>query len=135
MAFPILVTAAIIEDDGKFLITQRPLDKHNGGRWEFPGGKVDFGEDPRLGIEREIDEELGITVKAEELLEYSSHVYNSEKHIILLGIHCAFTHGEIEKKEIADFKWVTLDEMNSYNVTEADLPFIEQLREIESNKC
>ena len=134
MNYPILVTCAIIEDNGKFLITQMPLDSHNGGRWEFSGGKVDFGEDPRDGLEREIDEELGISVKAGDLLGYSSKVYNDEKHIILLGIYCSFVHGTIEKKAISDFRWVTLDEMNNYDITEADLPFVEQLREINAKE-
>ena len=117
------------------MITQRPVGSHNGGRWEFPGGKVDFGEDPRDGLEREIDEELGISVKAGgDLLGYSSKVYNDEKHIILLGIYCSFVHGTIKKKAIADFRWVTLDEMNNYDITEADLPFVEELREIKINK-
>jgi len=52
----LIVTAAIIEDNGKYLITQRPHEKHLGGKWEFPGGKVEFGEDLRLCLEREIDE-------------------------------------------------------------------------------
>jgi 8-oxo-dGTP diphosphatase len=129
MKYPILVCAAIIEDKNKFLIAKRPLDKHNGGRWEFPGGKVEFGEDPRKALEREIFEELGVLVKAEGLLEYSSHVYSGEKHVILLGIHCSFIKGKVKKKEIADFKWVSLDEMNKYDITEADLPFIVKLKE------
>ncbi len=134
MSNPILVTAAIIENDKKFLITQRKANSHNGNRWEFPGGKVDFKEDPRVGLVREIEEELGIDIKAEDLLEYSSHVYGGKKHIVLLGIHCKFILGEIEKKDIQDFRWVTLEEMNSYDITEADLPFIEKLRKIISQR-
>ena len=85
MKYPMLVMAAIIEDKGKFLITQRPENVHNGDRWEFPGGKVDFGEDPRYALEREIDEELGIKVEAEDILELSSHVYDEKKHIVLIA--------------------------------------------------
>ncbi len=128
MAFPILVTAAIIEHDGKYLITQRPKDAHNGLRWEFPGGKLDFGEDPRECLEREIMEELGIKIKAEEILEYSSHVYGGEKHIVLLGFKCKYLSGTIKKLKINDFAWVTPEEMGKYDLTEADLPFIEKLK-------
>src|SRR3989344_1311855 len=61
MNYPILVTAAIIENNGKYLITQRPDDgRHNANRWEFPGGKVNFGEEPRYCLEREILEKIDI---------------------------------------------------------------------------
>ena len=129
MAHPILVTAAIIEDNGKFLITQRPKDTHNALRWEFPGGKLNFGEDPRVCLEREIKEELGITIKADELFEYSSHIYGGEKHIVLIAFLCTFIHGNIQKKEINNYAWVTPEEMEKYDITEADLPFIEKLKQ------
>ena len=134
MSHPILVTAAIIKKDGKFLLTQRPKDIHNSLRWEFPGGKVDFGEDLRKCLEREINEELGIEIKANEILEYSSHVYHGKKHIVLVGFHCDFISGEIEKKEIEDYKFLSFDEMQDYDITEADLPFIEKLKELEKSK-
>ena len=54
----IVVTCALIEQDDKYLLTQRPADKHNGGRREFPGGKVEAGEDPKDCLKREIKEEL-----------------------------------------------------------------------------
>jgi 8-oxo-dGTP diphosphatase len=126
--YPILVTAAVIEDNGKFLITQRPKDTHNANRWEFPGGKVKFKEDPRVGLEREIKEELGIKVKAKEILEYSSHVYDGKKHIVLLALHCTYLSGKIKKQEIQDYAWVSLEEMSNYDITEADIPFIEKLK-------
>ncbi len=128
MAFPILVTAAIIKDKDKYLITQRKKEQHNGLRWEFPGGKLNFGEDPRTCLEREIKEELGIKIRAGGILEYSSHVYNEEKHIVLLGFVCKFISGKIKKKEINDFSWVTPEEMSKYDITEADLPFIKKLK-------
>ena len=125
--YQLIVTAAVIEDDGKFLITQRPQDKHNGGRWEFPGGKVNFGEDLRTCLEREINEELGILIKAKKPFEYSSHVYQETRHVVLLGFHCEYISGEIQKKDIADYKWVLPQEMTNYDITEADHPFVEKL--------
>jgi 8-oxo-dGTP diphosphatase len=126
--YPILVTAAIIEDHGKYLITQRPEGTHNSLRWEFPGGKLEFGEDPRKCLEREIKEELGIRIKAEEIFEYSSHVYNQKKHILLLGFHCRYLSGKIKKQEINDFGWVSPKDMSKYDITEADLPFVKKLK-------
>jgi len=124
---PILVMAAVIEKDGKFLITQRPEKLHNGLRWEFPGGKVDFGEDPRFTLEREIKEELNIEIEAKDIFELSSHVYDETKHIVLLACHCIYKSGEIKKQGIKDYKWVTPKQMLDYDITEADLPFIKKL--------
>lgn len=130
MKSPLLVTCAIIEKDGTFLLTQRPAEKPNGGRWEFPGGKVEYGEDLRDCLEREIMEELGVRVEAEEVLDYSSHLYdNTKMHVVLIGIHCTLISGEIEKHDIADYAWVTPKEMAVYDITEADLPFVEKLKE------
>lgn len=50
----LIVTAAIIEKEGKFLLTKRLAEKHNGNRWEFPGGKIEFGEDPKSCLKREM---------------------------------------------------------------------------------
>ena len=124
----IIVTAAIIEKDNKFLITQRLENAHNGLRWEFPGGKINFGEDPYSCLEREIREELDIEIKTGSIFEVSSNVYDEVKHVILLGVHCNFVSGEIKKKGINDFVWVTLEDMKNYDITEADLPFIEKLK-------
>lgn len=128
---PLLVMAAVIEKDGKFLITQRPDDgRHNGGRWEFPGGKVDFGEDPRAGLEREISEEMGIVVSAQDIFELSSNVYeDANKHVVLLACRCIWMSGEISKKDIQDYKLVTPDEMDAFDITEADIPFVKKLQQ------
>jgi len=127
MNYPILVTCAIIEKEGKYLVTQRPDDgRHNGGRWEFPGGKLDFGENPRDSLKREIKEEIDIEVEVKEIFDISSNLYG-DKHVVLLGFHCNYVSGEIDKKDISDFKWLNTSEMKTYDITEADLPFIEKL--------
>ena len=126
--YQLIVTAAIIENNGKYLITQRPEGRSNGGRWEFPGGKVDFGEDLQLCLKREIEEEIGIDIQVGEPFGYSSHVYGGGiKHVVLLGFHCKYLSGDIQKKDIADFKWLTPREMKDYDVTEADQPFVQKL--------
>jgi 8-oxo-dGTP diphosphatase len=123
----IIVTAAIIENEGKFLITQRLKNKHNGLRWEFPGGTLEFGEDPKKCLQREIFEELGIKIEVLNFFEYSSFVYEDKKHIILLGFHCKFISGNIVKKEIEDYAWVLPSKMKDYDITQADIPFVEKL--------
>lgn len=63
----LVVAAALIAADGRILVQQRPLDKHHGGLWEFPGGKVEPGETPEAALARELAEELGIGVEAADL--------------------------------------------------------------------
>ncbi len=126
-----LVTAAIIEQDGKFLVTQRPDDgRNNAGRWEFPGGKVDFGEDPRACLERELKEELGIDIKAGEIIDLSSHIYFNKIHVVLIGIKSKIISGEIENKDISDHKWLKLEELDKIDICESDIPIINKLKEL-----
>jgi 8-oxo-dGTP diphosphatase len=123
----IVVTCALIQKGDTYLLTQRPQDKHNGGRREFPGGKVDFGEDSRVCLKREIQEELGIDIVVGELFECSSCVYDEVKHVLLLAYHCTYVSGEIVFHDVADIAWVTIEEMTDYDITEADIPFIQKL--------
>jgi len=72
---PIPVCCALIENKGKVLIAQRPLDKHLGGEWEFPGGKIEVGESPTEALHREIKEELGCTLSITGALAPVIHAY------------------------------------------------------------
>ncbi len=124
----VYVTCAIIEDDGKYLITQRPEGSHNGLRWEFPGGTIKPGEDPRKCLKREIKEEMDLEVRVGDIFEISSNVYDKIKHVVLLGFHCYYVSGKIKKKDVNDYRWVTLKEMEKFDITEADIPLIEALK-------
>jgi len=131
MNYPILVTAAIIENNGKYLITQRPDDgRHNANRWEFPGGKVNFGEEPRYCLEREILEELDIKIDTGDVFECSSQMYDQTKHVVLLGFYCRYVSGDIKKIDIKSYAWITPNEMGNYDICEADLPFIKKLKKM-----
>lgn len=63
-----VVALALSDGRGQWLMQRRPDDKHHGGLWEFPGGKVETGEKPRDALVREIDEELGITIRKSDLM-------------------------------------------------------------------
>jgi 8-oxo-dGTP diphosphatase len=126
----ILVTAAIIEKDGKILLTKRLDGVHREGKWEFPGGKVNIGENPKETIKREIREELGINIGVDSIFEISSYVYeDADKQVILMAFKCEFKGGDIEKKEVADYAWVKPEEMGKYDIVEADLIFVSKLKE------
>lgn len=116
----ILVTAAIIEKENKFLITQRPNDgRSNGDRWEFPGGKVESNEDMHDCLKREIMEELGVEIYILE--EFCKSVF---EEIELVAFKCKMK-GEIKNKDIQAYAWVS--DFSKYDICEADLPIVNKL--------
>lgn len=126
---PIVVMAALIRRGDTYLITRRrSTASSNPLRWEFPGGKLEFGEDPRDGLAREILEETSLTVRPGEILGYSSHVYGGTRHILLLGFRCEAAGGTVAHLGIEDHRWLTPEQMSAYDLTEADLPLVELLR-------
>lgn len=129
----IMVVAAIFQRGDKYLITQRLENtRYLPLKWEFPGGKVEFGEDPRDTLKREIAEELGIEIHVfESIKAYASFVYDNEMHIILLAFSCYFDAGlqSIRKIGIKDYKWVTPNQMSRYDFCEADIPLVKKLQE------
>ena len=79
----VLVAAGIVVEDDRVLLTQRKAGAHLAGAWEFPGGKVEAGEDPREALVRELREELGIDVVVGEIVDVAFHRYE-EKAVLLL---------------------------------------------------
>ncbi|GFR34359.1 (deoxy)nucleoside triphosphate pyrophosphohydrolase [Thermobrachium celere] len=122
----IIVTAAIIENEGKILITQRKKEKHGGLLWEFPGGKLEEGEDPKECIVREIKEELNIEIEVVDIFDVVFHRY-TEFNMLMLVYRCRLLGGEITAKEVEDFRWVIPLELNEYNFLEADVGVVEKI--------
>ena len=125
---PIDVVAAVIRrEDGRLLITQRLADDTLGGYWEFPGGKVDPGEELRAALARELREELGVEAQIGAEIHSIVHAY-PDRDVRLYFYEVRILSGEPQKLEVADLRWVTLDELGEYQFPEADRPLIEQLR-------
>ena len=125
---PIDVVAGVIRgDDGRLLITQRLPDDTLGGYWEFPGGKVDPGEDLRAALARELSEELGVKTEIGAELRHIVHAY-PDRDVRLYFFEARIISGEPQKLEVADLRWVTLDELMNYQFPEADVPLLRQLR-------
>jgi len=122
----ILVSAGLIFKDGSWLITQRPAGKHGAFKWEFPGGKVEHDEDPRACLEREIQEELGIEVKAEDIIETIHHRY-PDRSVLLLFYRCRWISGEPQPIECNAIAWSDPAHLTDYDFLEADLDFIRRL--------
>lgn len=124
---PLLVTAAILQQDQRILLTRRPDGSRHAGLWEFPGGKLDPGESPQQGLAREIREELGIEVEVGEVFDVVYHRYDWGA-VLLLAYHCRLRAGEIRNLEVAEHRWVAPAELGSYPILPADLPLIERLQ-------
>ncbi len=126
-----LVTAAVIMKEGKLLIAQRlPDSRFEPGKWEFPGGKVDFGEHPEECLVRELEEELGIHVAVISHYSTASHVYDQNgqvRHVVILFYLCRIESGEPEILDCQDVKWVSRDELSTFQFVEGDHPIIERV--------
>ena len=116
---PIDVAAGLVFRGPRLLITQRPLDKHLGGLWEFPGGKLDPGETFQQGLQRELHEELGIHVKVLEQVEEVTHSY-PEKTVRLRFFRCKLVEGEPQPVHCMALAWITKQELNAYQFPAAD---------------
>ena len=125
---PIDVVAGVIRRaDGRILITQRLADDTLGGYWEFPGGKVNPGEEPPAALARELREEIGVETEIGAQIHHIVHAY-PDRDVRLYFFDARILSGEPQKLEVADLRWVTLDELMDYQFPEADLPLLEQLR-------
>lgn len=128
----ILVSAvALIDKDGRVLLTQRPKSKSMPGLWEFPGGKVEEGETPEVALIRELEEELGINTWSSCLapLTFASHGYE-DFHLLMPVFACRKWEGIPTPREKQTLKWMHVSEMWDYPMPPADIPLIATLRDL-----
>jgi len=114
------VTAAVICKGNCVLIAQRPLNGLLGGMWEFPGGKVEQGEELESCLKREIREELGITIDVANQLGTYKHAYTHFR-VTLYAFECSLHNGSIPHPFHAiDFRWVKLNELDHFPMGKID---------------
>jgi len=123
---PTIVAAAVIEADGRYLITRRAKG-HLEGLWEFPGGKLRLGETFPECIRRELREELGVEVTVGEKLETVTWHY-PERTVVLHFFRCRLAGGEIAPREGQAMAWVEPDELERYPFPPADASLVDRLR-------
>ena len=127
----VLVAAvALIDADGRVLLARRPAGKDMAGLWEFPGGKVDFGETPEAALIRELDEELGIETWNSCLAPptFASHGYDSF-HLLMPLYACRRWQGTPQPREGQELAWVRASDLTRYPMPPADLPLVPILRD------
>lgn len=125
IAKPVPVVCAVIERKGRVLIAQRPPDKLLSLKWEFPGGKVEPGEDPAAAIVREIREELGCAITVAKMLPPFTHDYKTVV-IEMIPFACILAPGSPDPHphEHIAVAWVTPAELRTYDLAAADWPVV-----------
>ena len=123
------VVAALIVKDGAILICQRTRHQPMPLKWEFPGGKIEEGEQPRDALRRELDEELGIEAKVGEEVARIRHEYKSGGAVELRFFAVHDYEGEIENRIFRDVRWAKRADLPDYDFLEADLGLVKDLAE------
>ena len=127
----VLVSAvALIDVDGRVLITKRPEGKAMAGLWEFPGGKVEVGETPEVALIRELREELAIDITRSCLapLTFASHSYE-DFHLLMPLFVCRVWHGTPSPQEGQQLRWVRPLRLSEFAMPAADIPLIALLQD------
>jgi len=115
----IRVVAAVLERDGKYLITQRRATAVLPLLWEFPGGRVEPGETDAQALKRELVHRLGADIEVGKLISFVSHPY--EHYIVDLFLYeCRLLQDQLEPRAVSAFKWVASAEFDQYPFTPAD---------------
>jgi 8-oxo-dGTP diphosphatase len=123
------VVAALIVKDGKVLVCQRTRHQTMPLKWEFPGGKIEKGEQPRDALRRELEEELGIDVQVGEEVARICHRYKTGNSVELRFFLVHRYQGEIENRIFKDIRWSDPSELPNYDFLEADLTLVKDLAE------
>jgi 8-oxo-dGTP diphosphatase len=125
----VLVAAcALVDADGRVLLTERPAGKSMAGLWEFPGGKIEAGERPEETLIRELNEELGIVVREPCLapLTFASHGYE-DFHLLMSLYVCRRWEGIVTAQEGQRLAWVRPNRLRDYEMPPADEPLVSHL--------
>ena len=121
----VIVAAAVVVRGGTVLVSRRKAGTHLAGRWEFPGGKVEPGEDPRAALVRELREELGVEAAVGEVVDVTFHAY-PEKAVLLLFFEAGLAEGSPEPHavDVAEVKWAAPGELRPEEFPPADVAIL-----------
>lgn len=113
------VVAAVIEDQGRYLITQRRPTAVLPLMWEFPGGRVETGETDQQALAREVLHRLDVEIAVNELISFVRHPY--ERYVVDLYLYsCKISAREPRERNVQAVRWVTSDQFDQYPFTPAD---------------
>lgn len=117
----------------KYLIVRRDQNQSGAGFWEFPGGKVEAGETPEHALQREIQEELNVSIEVTKLRFLSTNLHHYKAKSISISFYLYEVPHEVPLVLVDhdDFSWCDVDDLLNYHIAEADLPVIEQLKKMD----
>lgn len=125
------VVASIIKKGHKIFCAQRNLSKSMGGKWEFPGGKIEIGETREEALVREIREEFDSDIEVNEYLMTVEHDYPTF-HITMHAYLCTLLNGELYLKEHNDSVWLEKNQINELDWADADMPIVNKIIDLKS---
>lgn len=124
-----VVAAALTNDKGEILLQKRPMGAQMAGLWEFPGGKVDIGESPEAALVRELAEELGIIVAAQDLVpETFASEPLGDRNLLLLLYRCTTWLGAPSAIYASEIQWTLPQDMADLPMPPADYPLVHKLQ-------
>lgn len=124
---PLPVMAAIIQQGDRVLICQRK-EGALAGKWEFPGGKLENGETPEECLVREIQEELGITIRVGDIFQ-AVHSHYDHGDFLVIGYLATHVAGEITLRVHSACAWVDCLHIDDYDLADANIPIAQTLKE------
>ncbi|PHR60763.1 MAG: 8-oxo-dGTP diphosphatase MutT [Robiginitomaculum sp.] len=126
----LVVACALLDADGRILMSQRPAKSRHAGLWEFPGGKLEKGERPEQALKRELWEELGVEPCEEcfQAFSFVSHQYE-DFHLLMPLYLCRQWDGIPRPKEGQVIKWVFPDRLLELELVPADIPLAHEIRD------
>jgi 8-oxo-dGTP diphosphatase len=130
-AIVIVAACVLVNKAGALLIAKRPPGRPLAGLWEFPGGKVERGEQAEDTVIRELKEELGIEIARVDLepLTFASHAY-PDFYLLMPLYRCARWHGAVTALEGQELRWVCAEDLADYDMPPADEPLKAALRKL-----
>ena len=122
---PVVVAAAVIEENGRFLLTRRLEGTHLAGRWEFPGGKCEPGETHQQALARELEEELAVGVAVGPRILITTHAY--DERTVALHFYRTRLLGTPRPQLGQAMRWASREELGQLDLPEADAALIGML--------
>jgi len=124
---PTVVAAALIRRAGQILICRRRADQDHAWKWEFPGGKVEAGENPAQALARELDEELAIDACIGREVERYEFRYPGKHPLLLIFYAVEDFTGEPRNRVFSEMRWVSAAELTGFDFLEGDVAFVKRL--------
>jgi 8-oxo-dGTP diphosphatase len=125
---PLAVVAGVLFADGRVLVCQRLADGPHSLKWEFPGGKVEPGEDVRAGLARELREELGIETTVGDVLQVTAHRYPGGPSVQISFVEASEIDCAPSNSAFADVRWVAVEDLHELDFIEGDRDFVSALQ-------